>query len=150
MAEKLKLGRKKDLQLHPSYYSQLPPWPPSPQAHLMLRLSPHPVPHMMGPPDCTAPPKPTESPSRPCSPPGRLPTNSPLSSPVASETLTASANSPLPLHHPALKSAGGFLRPAGLGSETREQGSAGSRAFRGKTASFLFLSLAPKVCISAA
>lgn len=78
MAEKLKLGRKKDLQLHPSYYSQLPPWPPSPQAHPRLRLSPNPIPHMLEPPACTAPPKPIESPSRPYSPPGRLPTNSPL------------------------------------------------------------------------
>lgn len=67
-----------------------------------------------------------------------------LSSPVASEATTPTTNCP------AFKSAGAFLHPAGLGSETGEQGTEGSSTFRGKTASFLFLSLAPKVCISAA
>lgn len=51
---------------------------------------------------------------------------------------------------PPLKSGCGFLHPAGLGSVTGEPGSEGGSTFKGKMASFLFLLLAPNVCISVA
>lgn len=74
-----------------------------------------------------------------------------LGSPVASGALPASVHSPhlaTALHFRQLGLVS--FTPQGWEVKLETQAAKGGSAFRGKPASFLFLSLAPRVCISAA